>query len=218
MTGRITRYLRNNVVGFVALFIVLGAGAYAAGLPKDSITSKQIKAGAVKRADLGRNAVTSKSVKDGSLLGADFAPGQLPAGAPGPAGRSALSTLQSGETVRGVWAVQGSEGAQRTGITLPIPAPTQIDSRHAAFDTTLTEAPAAAGCTGNVVDPVAAPGYACIYASSASDQDNNSAGYGVDCTCANPQATGDGSRFGFVIVTNAAGAHAVDGSWAYTAP
>lgn len=188
------------------------------GCPRTASRPSRSRQAPSRGRNLGRNAVTSKSVKDGSLLGADFAPGQLPAGAPGPAGRSALSTLQSGETVRGVWAVQGSEGAQRTGITLPIPAPTQIDSRHAAFDTTLTEAPAAAGCTGNVVDPVAAPGYACIYASSASDQDNNSAGYGVDCTCANPQATGDGSRFGFVIVTNAAGAHAVDGSWAYTAP
>jgi hypothetical protein len=82
MAGRFGLFVRNNVVGFIALFIALGAGAYAAGLPKDSVKSKQIKAGAVKNSDLADDAVTSPKVADGSLLGKDFAPGQLPAGSP----------------------------------------------------------------------------------------------------------------------------------------
>ena len=86
MAGRVGRFVRNNVVGLVALFIALGAGAYAAGLPKNSVKAKQIKAGAVKTAELADNAVTSPKVANGSLLGEDFAAGQLPQGPQGPVG------------------------------------------------------------------------------------------------------------------------------------
>jgi hypothetical protein len=57
-----------NVMSSIAVFVVLGGGAYAATtLPKNSVGSKQIKA----------NAVTSSKVKDGSLLGKDFAGSEL---------------------------------------------------------------------------------------------------------------------------------------------
>ena len=66
-----------NVISSIALFVVLGGGAYAATtLPKNSVGAKQIK----------KNAVSSTKVKDGSLLKKDFKSGQLPAGAAGPAG------------------------------------------------------------------------------------------------------------------------------------
>ena len=56
-----------NVVASLALFIALGGGAYAAlKLPKNSVTTVQ--------------------VKNGSLLGKDFKSGQLKAGPRGPAG------------------------------------------------------------------------------------------------------------------------------------
>ena len=56
-----------NVVGTLALFIVLGTGAYAATkLPKNSVTSRQ--------------------VKNGSLLAKDLKKGQVKAGATGAAG------------------------------------------------------------------------------------------------------------------------------------
>jgi hypothetical protein len=86
MAQRISAYLRNNVLGLVAIFIALGAGAYAAGLPKNSVKSKQIKAGAVKNSDLADNAVTSQKVANGSLLDEDFAAGQVPQGPEGPQG------------------------------------------------------------------------------------------------------------------------------------
>jgi hypothetical protein len=78
-------HLRSNVVGYVALFIALSAGAYAAGLPRDSIKSKQIKDGQVKTVDLADDAVTGSKVADGSLSGADLG-GSLPQGAAGPQG------------------------------------------------------------------------------------------------------------------------------------
>jgi hypothetical protein len=98
MAGRISTYLRNNVLGLVAIFIALGAGAYAAGLPKNSVKSKQIKAGAVKNSDLADNAVTSEKVKDGSLLGADFATGELPVG---PVGATGAQGPQGGDGATG---------------------------------------------------------------------------------------------------------------------
>ncbi len=61
-----------NVMATVAVFIAIGGGAYAAGLAKNSVGSKQIKNGQVKVEDLGENSVSGSKVKDGSLLPADF--------------------------------------------------------------------------------------------------------------------------------------------------
>ena len=71
MGKRITGYLRNNVLGLIAIFIALAAGAYAAGLPKNSVKSKQIKAGAVRTEELADNAVTSPKIAPGSVSAYD---------------------------------------------------------------------------------------------------------------------------------------------------
>ena len=68
MRGRLTF---ANVVSLLALFFALTAGSYAAlSLPKNSVTTKQ--------------------VKDHSLLKKDFKADQLPAGAQGPTGPQGL--------------------------------------------------------------------------------------------------------------------------------
>jgi hypothetical protein len=73
-----TRY--SDVVSTLALFAALGGVSYAAiTIPKNSVGTKQLRAGAV----------TSKKVKDGTLLAKDLAPGQFlngATGAPGLAG------------------------------------------------------------------------------------------------------------------------------------
>ena len=72
-----------NVTSFLALFVALSAGSYAAiSLPKNSVGSKQLKAKAVTNAKLATNsvskpkiqanAVDSSKVKDGSLTGTDI--------------------------------------------------------------------------------------------------------------------------------------------------
>jgi hypothetical protein len=66
-----------NVVAVVALVIALGTGAYAAGLAKNSVKSKQIKDGAVSSKELKADAVTGAKVAAGSLTGADFADDSL---------------------------------------------------------------------------------------------------------------------------------------------
>src|SRR5690242_1621380 len=61
VTGRISRHVRSNVVGYIALFVALGGVTYAAGLARDSVKAKQI----------AKNAVRSKEVKNDALTGAD---------------------------------------------------------------------------------------------------------------------------------------------------
>jgi hypothetical protein len=102
MRHRLGTYLRNNVLGLIAIFIALGAGAYASGLAKNSVKSKQIKAGAVKNTELADDAVTAPKVADGSLRSEDFAPGQLPAGpqgTQGPQGPAGSAAPADGPTV-----------------------------------------------------------------------------------------------------------------------
>jgi hypothetical protein len=75
---RLRRHLAGNLVAYVALFVALGGGAYAAATAgKNTVKSKSIKDGQVKTKDLGRNAVVTAKVKDGSLTATDFAPGEL---------------------------------------------------------------------------------------------------------------------------------------------
>jgi hypothetical protein len=69
----------------LAVFIALGGGAYAVGIKKDSVGSKQIKDGRVKSVD----------VKDDSLTGVDVDESKLalpegPQGPPGPPGRDGV--------------------------------------------------------------------------------------------------------------------------------
>jgi hypothetical protein len=82
-----SRLTYANVMATIAVFVALGGSGYAAvRLSKNSVTSRTIKNGQVKTADLAKNAVTSVKVTDGSLLATDFKPGQLPGGPAGPAG------------------------------------------------------------------------------------------------------------------------------------
>lgn len=80
-------HLRQNLVAYVALGLVLGTGtAYAADkiangsvttkkLAVNAVTSTKIKNGAVKAIDLGRGSVTSFTLADGSVTGTDLATG-----------------------------------------------------------------------------------------------------------------------------------------------
>jgi hypothetical protein len=79
------------VVALIALFVALGGTSYAAvQLTKNSVLSKHIRNGQVKRVDLGANAVDSSKVVEGSLLAQDFAAGQLPRGEKGEKGDQGL--------------------------------------------------------------------------------------------------------------------------------
>ena len=68
----------SNVMASVAVFLVLGGGAYAAlSVPKNSITSKQIKKGSIKRSDLAKSSVGKKQIKNNAVNGSKVADDSL---------------------------------------------------------------------------------------------------------------------------------------------
>lgn len=89
MLARLRRHRPSPsmVVALVALFVALGGTSYSAiTLSKNSVKSKHIAKGQVKRSDIGKNAVNSAKVADLSLLAKDFKAGQLPQGPKGDQG------------------------------------------------------------------------------------------------------------------------------------
>jgi hypothetical protein len=88
-----------NVVATLALFLVLGGGAYAAAtLPRHSVGARQLK----------RGAVTSKAVRNHTLRRRDLAGGVLQAGPRGPAGPRGAAGATGGTGRAGA---AGSPGA-----------------------------------------------------------------------------------------------------------
>ena len=66
------------VVALAALFVALGGGSYAAiTLKKNSVTSRNIANGQIKRVDIANDAINSSKVEMFSLVAKDFKPGQL---------------------------------------------------------------------------------------------------------------------------------------------
>ena len=91
------------VVACVALAVALGGVGYAATvLPANSVGLLQLKA----------NSVNSAKVINASLLRADFKPGQLPAGAPGPAGPAGPAGAAGPAGPAGPQGAQGTQGPQ----------------------------------------------------------------------------------------------------------
>jgi hypothetical protein len=199
-----------NVMATLAVFFVLGGGAaFAAGkLAKNSVGPRQLR----------KNSVNSAKVKNHSLKAVDFKAGQLPAGKRGPkgeAGTSALDVVPSGATIHGAWSLSGNSSRDYTSPTFPIPAPQPVDSEHVvvAGNDIIT----GDGCTGSAADPVAAPGFVCIYFGHVSGPTNSAHGFGANADPVTPVAT-DGSRFGFMIEVDGGPFWLANGTWAYTAP
>jgi hypothetical protein len=95
----------SMVVACLALAVALGGTGYAATvLPRNSVGTVQLK----------NNAITAAKVKNFSLVRQDFKPGQLPAGARGPAGPAGAA----GPGAR--WALVRADGtiiAQSGGVS-----------------------------------------------------------------------------------------------------
>lgn len=81
-------HLRQQCVGYVALFVALSGTAYAAAtigpaqIKNDAVRSRHVKDGEVKNADLGANSVATGKVLNGTLLKQDFKAGQIPPAVP----------------------------------------------------------------------------------------------------------------------------------------
>jgi hypothetical protein len=92
MTRRVTQYLRRHAVAYLALFLALSGGAYAAvKLPANSVGTKQLKNKAVTRAKLSPSTIRQLQGRTGPKgdkgdKGDSGAQGQ--AGAPGQDGKN----------------------------------------------------------------------------------------------------------------------------------
>ncbi|HET7416553.1 MAG TPA: hypothetical protein VFJ61_02850 [Solirubrobacterales bacterium] len=224
-----------NVIATIALFVALGGAAVAAGLPKNSVGTKQLKPGAVTTSDIRRQAVkagkiapkavtagklganavlpgnlgngvisTEKladgaviaskikngvvtnnklangAVTTGKLADGDVTSGKLADGAVTPSKLSPgvlnqlLSTLKSGETLRGVFDLGST--ATAVGDTTKGAVTFQFPLQNAPAVTVLSKAgETTANCGGlgggNNQTPQAAPGNLCIYVTESTNLD-----------------------------------------------
>lgn len=70
----------GTVVAYLALFVALGGGAYAAGIaPRNSVDSKSIINGQVKSADVARGAIGASKLAGHAVTGNRLAPGAVTA-------------------------------------------------------------------------------------------------------------------------------------------
>lgn len=76
-SGRVRDHLRSNVVGYVALFLVLTGGSAYALQGSNTVFTDDIVNGQVKSEDLGLNAVRTGKIEDGQVKALDLAPNSV---------------------------------------------------------------------------------------------------------------------------------------------
>ena len=193
------RMTYSNVMSTIAVFAVLGGGAYAA----TKVRSNDIARDAVRSKHVKKDRLTGKDIKESSLVGV------VPYG----------KQIPSGTTVVGLWgggaAVVETDDGPYFLVSLPAPAPQPLDYEDVNFEAGDGAADDAdLECTGTPDLPTAPPGKVCLYAGTNVGGSPTYSGGPVD--------GGDVlSRLGFVVeiggqpTPNTIQAH---GSWAYTAP
>lgn len=185
------------IVAALALALSLGGTAYAAKL----ITSRDIKNGTIKVADLSPKAIKQLKGKRGA------------AGVPGAPGHDATDTIPAGETITGsvYYQIDASANGQslNQSIAFPARAPAAVVSVGWAPDASPVTIGEDATCTGEYANPTAPPGRVCGYRIGS-----------TNLTSVQLTALAPGADRGFVVRGTAAGAGSVsvDFSWAYTAP
>jgi hypothetical protein len=83
----------SNVIATIALFVALGGAAVAAGLPRNSVGSKQLKKGAVSAAKIRKQAVTSGKLAPQSVIAGKIGPNAI---GPGNIGNGAITSAKIG--------------------------------------------------------------------------------------------------------------------------
>jgi hypothetical protein len=114
-----------NVMSSIAVFLVLGGAAVAAGLAKNSVGSKQLKKNAVTTAKIKNNAVTTAKIKDGAITGAKVNAGSLGtvpnathANSADSAGSAGNANTVSGFTIRKFFYASGETAGRTTLVSL----------------------------------------------------------------------------------------------------
>jgi hypothetical protein len=227
-----------NLVSLIALFVALGGTSY--GLATGSIGSREIENNSVRSKDIRANEVRSGDVRNFSLLERDFKTGELPAGprgatgatgpqgATGPTGATGAAfptgNLPSGRTMKGVYSL-GGRGIDRgvAHISFPVQLAAAPSVAMTRLDPLEPGNPSTALCPGSATNPLAAPGFLCIY-----EANRFGTGSGVPglcdpagAICSNTGGAGISRRWGVYIEFTPAvdnGNFGSNGTWAVTAP
>ncbi len=125
-----------TVIASIALLVALAGTGYAAvSLPANSVGNKQLQS----------NAVTSSKVKNSSLLKLDFAPNQLPRGAPGapgppgpPGAAGAKGPTGASGTAATKWALVGKDGNLIAGSPGVQPVQSSVGQYYVNFGSAVT--------------------------------------------------------------------------------
>jgi hypothetical protein len=239
MIGRLrARLTFANAVSCIALFVALGGTSY--GLATGAISSREIENNAVRSKDIRNNGIRSRDIRNFSLLGKDFKPGELPAGPQGAAGPTGATgprgatgatgaafptgNLPSGRTMKGVYSLSG-EGTDRSvaEISFPVQLASAPNVAMTRVDPTEPGNPSTTNCPGSATNPLAAPGFLCIYEANRFGTGNSVPGL-CDAdgnTCNNTGGTGISTRWGTYIEFTPAvdnNNYGSNGTWAVTAP
>ena len=103
-------HLRQQYLGALALFLVLGGTSYA--VATNSIGSREIKNNSIRSRDIRNNQVSSSDVTNGSLAAIDFRTGQLPGGDRGPQGIPGPTGPAGAKGETGAGGVAGPQGSK----------------------------------------------------------------------------------------------------------
>jgi hypothetical protein len=174
----------------------------AAKLKNGATTTNKLNNGAVTTAKLGNDAVTSGKLADGSVTSSKLSSGVI---------GQLLSTLKSGETLRGVFDVGSTATAvadiSRSAVSFQFPL------LNAPAVTVLQPGQTSANCGGlgggNNQTPQASGGNLCVYITEKANLDETT-----------PLAVENNTRLGFGLLAKAKdpGAYFAYGQWAVTAP
>jgi trimeric autotransporter adhesin len=184
----------------------IGGGAViAASIKNGVITTKKLQKGAVTGEKLAANAVGTTNLANGSVT---------PAKLSGEIGGT-VSTLKSGQTLRGVFDVGGTVPSAATGpSTTNSSVSYALPLGNAPAVTVLKKGETSANCGGlsggNEQTPQATVGNLCVYITSETGS--------LDAT---PLSVENNTRLGFGLVAKsgpAEGPYSVYGQWAVTAP
>jgi hypothetical protein len=93
MKSRLPKLSYANVIATIALFIALGGAAVAAGLPRNSVGTRQLKKGAVTAAKLKKAAVTSGKLAPKAVIAGKLGPNAV---LPGNIGNGAITSAKLG--------------------------------------------------------------------------------------------------------------------------
>jgi hypothetical protein len=184
MVRAVGEYVRRHHIALLALFLALGGTSFAAAnaLAPNSVGTKQLKKNAVTRAKIKKDSVNGAKVARNSLTGADILEssfGKVPSAGSADTATTATtagnadhlggvassgyarSTLPSGQTESGVYAVAGLAAGSRLveGVQFAIPLAAALNSSHVEFRA--NSAPST-NCPGV---GQAKAGYLCVYES-----------------------------------------------------